>query len=314
MHDETLQAKIFKSAKKVFDCQLATSKEMVAAVAHGNVLKDCPPVVGDNVTLKYDQQNDQYEILEVRERESEIFRTIVREQKKKVIASNVDCLVIVSSVSKPVYKSGLIDRYLLRANQWEIPAVVVFNKMDEFDDQFDLEFERKKLDYLLVKNFCVVAKNPEFGNFELDDLKSFLKGQTAMFVGQSGVGKSKMITSLSGGKVELKSNRLAKGVGKGSHTTTWAEMIDCSDFYLIDSPGVRSMSIDDLDAEELIDCFEDLHEGIVKCQFNDCKHGPKSRGCYFQELDSEVFENQVILERLQSYIRFRDEILDRKKY
>src|SRR5690606_33888246 len=157
----------------------------------------------------------------------------VREKKKKVIASNIDCLVIVTSVSKPAYKPGLIDRYLLRPAQWNIPAIVIFNKMDEFDNHFDLEFAQQKLNQLFVKSFKVVAKNPEFGNFQLQEFKDYLKDQTAIFLGQSGVGKSKLITALSDGLVELKSNPLAKGVDKGAHTTTWAEMIDCRDFFLI---------------------------------------------------------------------------------
>lgn len=308
MQETLFEAKIFKSAKRLFDCQLIHNKEVIQAVAHASVLKSSHPVVGDEVRLKYDAQNDQFEILEVFPRQSEVFRSLVREKKKKVIAANVDCLVIVTSVSKPAFKPGLIDRYLLRSAQWDIPAVVVFNKMDEFENQFDLEFERKKLDHLFVKNFKVTAKNPEFGNYELNELKEYLKGRTAMFVGQSGVGKSKLITSLSGGLVELKSNRLAKGVGKGSHTTTWAEMIDCHGFYLIDSPGVRSMSIEDLSEEELVDCFEDLLEGFSQCQFHNCGHTPKSKGCYFNQLDPDNFENQVTLQRLDSFLRFKEEI------
>src|SRR5690606_17195654 len=152
MQNELLEAKIFRSAKRLFDCQLRANKQMVSAVAHANVLRSMPPVVGDNVMLKFDEQNDQFEILEVLERDSEIFRSLVRERKKKVIAANIEILVIVTSVSKPTYKSGLIDRYLLRSSQWEIPAIVVFNKMDEFDNQFDLEFERKKLSHLFVKS------------------------------------------------------------------------------------------------------------------------------------------------------------------
>lgn len=314
MQDLMMIAKIFRSGKRQFDCQLLDSKEMVQATALGAVLRDNPPVVGDNVILKLDEQTGQYEIFEVQPRESEVFRRLVREKKKKVIAANVDCLVIVTAVSKPVYKSGLIDRYLLRSAQWEIPAIVVFNKMDEFENQFDLEYEIHKLDQLFVKSFKAIAKNPEFGNYQFAELKAFLKDRTAMFVGQSGVGKSKLITALSDGKAELKSSSLAKGVGKGAHTTTWAEVIDCDDFLLIDSPGVRSMAIDDIDYEELIACFEDLHEGFSECQFQNCAHIENSKGCYFQTLDPDAIENRITLERLDSFLRFKDEILANEAY
>jgi ribosome biogenesis GTPase len=305
-----LRAKIFRSAKRLFDCKRQDTGEMVQAVAHATVLKQDHPVVGDEVELKPSDVSDQFEIVELHPRKNEIYRRIVRENKKKVSAANIDYLVIVSSVSKPVYKAGLIDRYLLRANQWGIPAIVVINKMDEFNEQIVLDFELEKWEKLGAKTF-LTSSEPDIDDelkSEMKQFKDFLHGKTAMMVGQSGVGKSRLISTLSEGKVELLSKRLGKKWNKGAHTTTWAEIIDCENFLLVDSPGIRSMAVDDISIDELPSLFPDLLPLFEQCQFNNCRHDENSKGCYFHSLDREDFDDLIILDRLESYCRIRDEV------
>ncbi|MBL7666245.1 MAG: ribosome small subunit-dependent GTPase A [Bacteriovoracaceae bacterium] len=265
-------------------------------------------VVGDYVEVKIEA--NACTIMECQKRQNEIFRFIVRERKKKVTASNVDCLLIVMAASKPEYKEGLVDRYLLRSQQWNVPAIVIFNKMDEAADDFDIQFATERLKKI-APCFEISAKNPDYkkrflGN-GLNELKEYLKGKTALFLGQSGVGKSRLITCLSDGKAELLSNDLAK-VGKGAHTTTWAEIIDCHHFELIDSPGVRSMAIEDMDIESLNSYFPDIFPYISQCQFSNCLHESNSKGCAFTTLDPGNVENQYLLSRLNSLKRFREEL------
>jgi ribosome biogenesis GTPase len=303
-----LRAQIIRSAKRVFDCQRQQTQDIVQAVTHASVLKDHGHLaVGDHVILEKQDNSEEFVITKLIDRESEIFRRNVREKKKKVVASNVDVLMIVSSVSTPLYKPGLIDRYLIRAVQWDIPAVVILNKMDEFEKQFDIDFEKFKFNQLGLLCYCVSATNKD--DPELKELKKKLEGMTAILLGQSGVGKSRLITNLSDGKVQLESRELAKGVNKGSHTTTWSELVDCGSFKLIDSPGVRSMALSDISLDEIDELFPDLYEGFSSCKFPDCKHQEKSTGCYFQSLDPEVREHQVLLERLESYKKIREEIM-----
>jgi ribosome biogenesis GTPase len=230
--------------------------------------------------------------------------------KKKITASNVDCVIIVCAVSKPEYKQGMIDRYLLRAVQWEIPAIVVFNKMDEFDGQIDLAFEHERVKELIHDSYEVCSKGAHKAKVlsGIEKLESDITGKTALILGASGVGKSKLISKLSGGKIELKSNELAK-VGKGAHTTTWAELVDCGKFELIDSPGVRSFSLDDMNADDIKECFVDLHPYFAQCKFNDCAHLEDSKGCAFHSIDDEK-----ILSRLDSYLRFIDEVSSREDW
>ncbi|MGZ3809588.1 MAG: GTPase RsgA, partial [Bacteriovorax sp.] len=133
-----LKARVFKSAKREFDCKIEGTGEMVVATALGNLLKgdENTIVVGDYVMIENNV------ITEVLPRTNEIYRLIIREQKKKVTASNCDLMVIVSSVSRPEYKRGIVDRFLVRAHQWGIRPLIVFNKMDEYnEDELDIMFE-----------------------------------------------------------------------------------------------------------------------------------------------------------------------------
>jgi len=304
-----LKAKIIRSSKRIFDCQVDGSKKIIAAIVPAEIIKKGHPCVGDNVEIEPAKSGEGHDIVKRYPRENEIFRRIVRSNKTKVIAANIDIIFIITSVSKPDYKPFLIDRYLARANQWDIPAMVIFNKMDQFDDQFDMEFEKQKFESIGVDTL-------EISSTEIDGiyssayvyLREMLEGKTAICLGQSGVGKSKLITALSDGKADLLSSRLAKGIQKGAHTTTWAEIVDCENFLIVDSPGVRSLSIQDLRKEELPRLFPDLIPHFRACKFRDCRHEENSKGCSFLDLDEDSIQDRIVFTRLISYLRIRDEV------
>jgi ribosome biogenesis GTPase len=299
-----LKAIVFRSAKRTFECQIFETKEIVAATALRMLLKSEHIVVGDHVELIESKHG--FEISAVVPRRNGIYRELIREKKKKYIASNVDLIVIVVSVSLPEYKPGMVDRYITRSFQWDIPAVVVFNKMDEDESKVDFDYEVKKLKSLGVQSFFTSATDSRWDK-ENAELKALIQNKVSIFIGQSGVGKSKLISKLSEGKFELKSSVLAK-VGKGAHTTTWAEMIDCEDFYIIDSPGVRTMAMNDLSDDDLINFFPDINQFFPNCQFTDCGHQENSKGCYFNTLDPAKLENRITLDRLQSFLKLKAEI------
>jgi ribosome biogenesis GTPase len=311
----TIRARIFRSSKRHFDCQRSDNKELVTATALATLLKEDHIVVGDWVELiPPPVQGQEWVIEKVTERKNFIFRNMPRVQKKNVIASNIDVLLVVTSAGTPAYKRGLIDRYLVRSDYWNIPSYVIFNKMDLYDgSEFDVAFEAERLKWLDVECFEVSATNGEYKPQVLSqgfhELFEKLKGKTAILVGQSGVGKSRLITELSLGKIQLLSGETNRA-NKGSHTTTWAELIDGEHFALIDSPGIRSMSLSDLTKEELIQSFSDVQEFATKCKFVSCNHEENNKGCFFQKLDLELKESQLILSRLDSYKRVLEEVSD----
>jgi len=306
-----MEGRVYRSAQRMFYCKLKGESDLVMATAKGNLLKGSDSVVvGDIVEIK--EEDGQHYIVEVMERKSEIWRQIKRENKKKVTASNIDLLVIVSSAAKPKYKRGLVDRFLMRSAQWEIPALHVFNKMDGYKEKdFDLAFEAKRLEMPKVDSFEVSAKegeeySPQVLKKGIKDLREQLSGKTAIFLGQSGVGKSSLINRLSGGEFELKTKEIGRA-GKGTHTTTWSEILDFEDFTLIDSPGIRSFSLDDVYSEDLEFLFPDLLDLFLTCQFRNCDHGPEAKGCFYNGL-TDPEQIKIIDSRLESYYKLRDEV------
>lgn len=305
------RARVYKSAKREFECKICETGEFVKAKALGNLLKGKDTIVpGDYVDLAQDSSS-LFEIRSVEERKNEIFRILVREQRKKITASNCDFLIIVTSVSKPDYKQGIVDRFLVRAHQWQIYPLLVFNKMDDYEGDVDIKFESDRLEKLGVECFEVSAKNkdykPQFIKNGFSDLKTRLDKSTSLFLGQSGVGKSSLITCLSDGEYDLKTKEINKS-GKGSHTTTWSEIIDCGDFSLMDSPGIRSFSLEDILAEDLLPYFPDLEELATNCKFKDCHHDETTKGCFFNTLSTEDYDSKLIKSRLDSYKRIKEEI------
>lgn len=312
----TILARIFRSSKRQFDCKRKDTDEVVSAMALASLLKEDHIVVGDWVNISEPGPNSQdWVIQEVVHRKNSIFRNIPREQKKKVIAANVDVMLIVTSAGKPSFKRGLVDRYLARSVYWGVPAVVIYNKMDLYTpSDFDIVFESERLKWLGCECYEISAENnhyeKKFLKNGMSELSEMLKNKTAICVGHSGVGKSQLITKLSNGQVNLLSGELGK-VGKGAHTTTWAELIDAKDFTLIDSPGIRSMSLSDLTREELLLGFSDIGEFATKCQFSsNCTHEANSKGCFFQKLDPNKKEDELILSRLDSFKRILSEVSD----
>ncbi|OUR98544.1 ribosome small subunit-dependent GTPase A [Halobacteriovorax marinus] len=308
-----MRARIYKSDKRIFECKVDVTGEMIKATAIGNLLKKGETlVVGDWVGIEEIPETGELMITTLEERSSEIFRIIVRESKKKVTAANCDLLIILTSVSKPQYKRGFIDRFLCRASQWDIRPIVVFNKMDEFDESFDICFEEKRLEKLGVKCFEMSALEsdyqPKYLKNGFKELTEEIHDKTSIFLGQSGVGKSETINALSDGKFELRTNEVAR-VGKGSHTTTWSEIIDLDGFCTIDSPGIRSFSLEDLNPEELLSYFPDLEEMAVECKFTNCQHEENSKGCIFwTSYAPDTLEGELVHSRLDSFRRIYEEV------
>jgi len=310
-----IKARVYRSSQREFECKVIDTGEMVSATAMGKLLKgkDHQIVVGDFVTLEEANEESKYTITEIDKRYGEVFRVIVREASKKVTASNIDLLIITTSVSEPVYKRGIIDRFLVRAFQWNIKPLIVFNKMDEYDPQaFDIKFEQDRLNVLGIKSYEMSAIDDTYEKQYLGlgkkELISELEGKTALFLGQSGVGKSQIITSLSNKKFELKTGGVGRW-GKGTHTTSWSEIIDLEKFLVVDSPGVRSLSLEDLPCEDFISYFPDLVDMSVQCKFQNCTHMENAKGCAFRDnLDPEKYIDALALSRLDSFIRIYDEL------
>ena len=301
----SLEAQVLRVDKKIFTCVDQESKGIIKASCPGKLLSTAP-VVGDWVEIQDGQ------IKKIKERKNEIYRLLQRTQKRKILAANCDYLVIVFSLSAPAYKRGLLDRYLVRAFQWEVTPLIVFNKLDEWDQTLeDWEFEVNRIHTLKANSFGVCSQNltlpppPFFLGGGGEALKEKLRKKVSLFVGASGVGKSSLVEAFTGHP--QKAGKLARS-GKGAHTTSWVEIKKFSDWSIMDSPGVRSYGLDDIDPRELIHFFPDLHQFEGRCQFRNCSHRTGAKGCFFSKLDPHSEEGAPLLSRLESFLKIHEEI------
>ena len=186
------------------------------------------------------------------------------------VAANIDfILVIVSSVPTP--QPELIDRYVVASESLGIAPILVLNKSDLLEENLQLKRSIRdllsiyeKLDYTIVETS---AKQHKTRN-----LKKVIKGKTSILVGQSGVGKSSLINELLNRKATAV-GPLSKGIDKGTHTTTTAQLFNMEiDGSIIDSPGIREFDLWHISMQEVENSFKEFSPFIGKCRFRNCKH------------------------------------------
>lgn len=215
----------------------------------------------------------------------------------KPVAANVDHLLLVIA-PEPEPFANLIDRYLVAAEATGIEPVLVLNKVD----LLQTPEKRERLEALLSiyqrigYQTLQASTQLEQG---LDHLKSLLKDRISVFVGQSGVGKSSLINALLPG-VDLRVGALSEDTRKGRHTTTTARLFHFPDGGdLIDSPGIREFSLENLSPEIVAQGFREFHDYLGSCRFRDCRH-QGDLGCALAEA---VARGDIHPERFASFLR-----------
>jgi len=256
-----------------------------------------PISVGDVVTIELEAGTDNGVIKAIDERRNYIIRKSNNLSKQtQLIASNLDQAFLVVTLAFPKTSLGFIDRFLLTAEAYHIPAILVFNKQDlvleelaDYQEQVIAMYE--KIGYTCLK---VSARTGEGMNV----LQALLRGKTSLFSGHSGVGKSSLLNAIEPG-LGVKTAEISSYSLKGQHTTTFAEMHKLSmGGYLIDTPGIREFGLVDFEKTEYSHYFREIQPYIGKCKFNNCIH-VNEPGCAV--LDA-IRAGEIPVERYGSYL------------
>jgi ribosome biogenesis GTPase / thiamine phosphate phosphatase len=262
-----------------------------------------PVAVGDVVHFTINQNDNTGSILKIESRKNCIIRKATRMSKQKhIIASNVDLSVLIATIAFPRTSSGFIDRFLVSAEAYNVPSVIVFNKLDLYESSLldELHFMKNIYEgagYQVLEVSALKGTN-------IDQLKDILKGKTSLVSGHSGVGKSHVINALDP-KIDLKTGEISQYHLKGKHTTTFAEMHDL-DFgaTIIDTPGIKEFGLVDFEPWELGHWFPDFKPYISKCRFSNCTHHHEP-GC---AIEQAVEEQHIHPSRYYNYLSILNNI------
>jgi ribosome biogenesis GTPase len=230
-----------------------------------------PVAVGDIVNFELEPDQETAVISKVQERRNYIIRKSINLSKQvQIIATNLDQACLVVTLASPRTSLGFIDRFLVTAEAYRIPVVLIFNKLDLFSEE-GLEILNHYMSlYEGIGYKCMAVSAIKETN--LDQLEILLKDKTTLFSGHSGVGKSSLINKIIPGK-ELRTGEISDWSDTGKHTTTFAEMFELPfGGKLIDTPGIRELGITDIEPRELGHFFPEMRALMNQCKFNNCVH------------------------------------------
>ncbi len=231
-----------------------------------------PVAVGDMVEVENEAGNEaQALITKIYPRNNYITRRSPRKRHlKHIIAANIDQAVLIVTFSQPRTKLGFIDRFIMNAEMFHIPTVLLFNKYDIYTEKDQRKFEEACAIYEPLGYTCVLASAESGHNIEA--VEELLKDKVSLVAGFSGVGKSTMINRVDA-NLELRTHQVSDSTGKGMHTTTFAEMFDLPfGGYIIDTPGIKEFEVVEVEPEEVGHYFREFQALIPECKFNNCKH------------------------------------------
>jgi ribosome biogenesis GTPase len=222
-----------------------------------------PIAVGDRVVM--DIENNEAVIIKILDRENYMVRQSVKNaHHAHVIASNIDQALIVATLKLPRTSVGFIDRFLVAAESFRIPQVIVFNKKDLLDEK-SLEDQQSLIHtYEKIGVKCIETSAL---NDTQENVRDTLEGKVTLLSGHSGVGKSTLLNKLSP-EVHQKTSEISGYSEKGTHTTTFAEMFRLNDkTFIIDTPGIKEFGLTNMSREELSDYFPEMRDVRLNCKF-----------------------------------------------
>lgn len=279
---------------KTFECRIKGKFRMQG-------IKSTNPIaVGDIVDFELDENSDSVtgSIYKIHDRKNYIIRKSVNLSKQThIIASNIDIVFLLITINNPPTTTSFIDRFLVTAEAYGIEAVLIFNKIDTYDEA--MLDEQSYLQYIysdIGYRFLKISAQEKKG---LDQLKQLMTGKVSMFSGHSGVGKSTLVNALEP-SLHLKTKHISEQSKQGQHTTTFAEMYDLPfEAKIIDTPGIKGFGIVDLEPAEISGYFPEFFKLQNQCKFNNCLHKEEPNCAVKKALE----ENKIAWSRYNSYLK-----------
>jgi ribosome biogenesis GTPase / thiamine phosphate phosphatase len=281
---------------QVFSCRLR-GKFKIKGLQTSN-----PIAVGDRVVFEIENQVEQTGIInEIEPRENYIIRQSVHKTAQAhILAANLDQAIIIVTLSLPRTSLGFLDRFLVTAESFRIPTIIVFNKLDLLDEE--------SKDYLAE----IAAMYHEVGypsiftstvsGLGIDEFKEALHNKITLLSGHSGVGKSSLVNVISP-NLDLRTQEVSTFANKGVHTTTFATMFELADnTFIIDPPGIKELGLIDIEKEEISHFFPEMRERLGECRFHNCLHLNEPQCAILEAVESgEIAESRYL-----SYLSMMD--------
>jgi len=262
-----------------------------------NIQNTNPISVGDWVDFEDEADNKGY-IKEIEARKNYIIRKSVNLSKRAhIIAANLDQSFLIIALVPPKTLLGFVDRFLATSEAYDIPTHIVINKSDLHTENEEAELEYVQTVYERA-GYPVHIVSTLTGQ-GVENLKEILSGKTTLVSGNSGVGKSSLINALDP-TLALRTKEISKQHLQGQHTTTFAELFELSfNAEIIDTPGIKSFGLLDMEKEEIGDYFPEIFELSKLCKFHNCIH-LEEPGC---AVIKAYEKNELAPSRYESYCR-----------
>jgi len=255
-----------------------------------------PVAVGDSVQIILNNEGTGL-ISEIEDRKNYIIRRASNLSKEShILAANLDQCMLVVTVNYPETSTTFIDRFLASAEAYQVPAKLIFNKTDMYDDA-DMGYMNALIHlytYIGYPCFCVSALTGE----GIEEVRKDLEGKITLFSGHSGVGKSTLINAIQP-EIGARTGEISSYHKKGMHTTTFSEMFPLrGEGYIIDTPGIKGFGTFDLKEEEIGHYLPEIFEESQHCKYNNCTHRHEP-GCAVRKA---VEEHRISESRYTSYL------------
>jgi ribosome biogenesis GTPase / thiamine phosphate phosphatase len=267
-----------------------------------------PVSAGDRVEFEVDSDS-QGHILNIEERKNYIIRRSVNLSKEaQIVASNLDQAFLVITIRHPQTTPGFIDRFLVTADAYGIPAILVFHKMDQYEEK-DINAIDRMIDVYSKSGYYCLKSSITSGQ-GIEELGRMMKGKINLISGHSGTGKSSLVNHFIPDK-NLRIGDISVSSDKGQHTTTFAEMHELPfGGYIVDTPGIKGFGLVDIPKEELNHHFKEFFALLPECKFNNCKH-LNEPGC---RVIKALACGEIAQSRYNSYRSMMDDEDERSTY